>query len=490
MFATRINVRRPAGIAFFFLLISLFAFAVTSKAWAQTPPSQPEPSAEVAGATVQQEQSPDIVGGREAAPGAWPWQVALVSHNSSNAYYGQYCGGSLIAPDWVLTAAHCLEGTPASSVDVMVGVHRLTESWPRIQADRVLLHPDRSEFTLDGDVALLHLSMPVTQTTIALFTAGADGSELDYLRGTVVGWGNMDPNSWFGEFPDALQEVALPLIGWENCRQIWGDAISDKQICAGYPIMNKSTCSGDSGGPLMVQKTNGQWLQVGIVEAGPYPCAGAEYPDIFTRISAYGSWIEGCMQNPDDITCTGADSYEPDDTAPAAHLYTSFGITETHSFHQAGDQDWLRFAVQAGHLYEIRTQHVVTSTVEVDTLIWLFTNEGRTPLAYNNDGISPVDEQPVDEQQTEDMANDSLLRWRAGADGELYVSVENMASPFSAAPAYGAHAKYAIAIVDYAHQSYLPSIEGGIKLTPTPTPTPIWEPPFAGEPTPAPVPNS
>ena len=51
----------------------------------------------------------DIIGGSEAEPGAWPWQVALIQRTQPNAYFGQFCGGSLIAPDWVLTAAHCVD---------------------------------------------------------------------------------------------------------------------------------------------------------------------------------------------------------------------------------------------------------------------------------------------------------------------------------------------------------------------------------------------
>ncbi len=82
-------------------------------------------------AVAAQADAPDIIGGREAMPGAWPWQAALVSHMSSNDYDGQFCGGSLIATDWVLTAAHCVEGVEASLLDLVVGAHRLTDPNPR-----------------------------------------------------------------------------------------------------------------------------------------------------------------------------------------------------------------------------------------------------------------------------------------------------------------------------------------------------------------------
>ena len=72
------------------------------------------------------QDAPDIIGGRESAPGAWPWQAAIVFSRYENAYVGQYCGGSLIAPEWVLTAAHCVDGEPAVPMDVVLGRNKLS----------------------------------------------------------------------------------------------------------------------------------------------------------------------------------------------------------------------------------------------------------------------------------------------------------------------------------------------------------------------------
>ena len=446
------SLRRPVITALLVVLMCSLALAGARTAHAQA--QDPTPAlGPVTGAGVQQEQSPDIVGGREAAPGAWPWQVALVVHTSSQAYNGFFCGGSLIAPEWVLTAAHCLDGMDASLIDVLVGAHLLSSNERRIQADKLLMHPDYSDLTIEGDLGLLHLSEPVTNTTLTLFAPAADGAELDYLRGTVAGWGNMDPYSWFGQYPDALQEVSLPLIGYQACSDLWDLPISSNLICAGYPNMTKAVCSGDSGGPLMVQKADGQWRQIGIVKAGPFGCVGGGSPDIFTRTAGYAQWIEGCVQNPAAAVCTGADTYEPDDTAQAASAYATFGVTETHTFHQAGDQDWLKFDVKAGHLYQIQTQYFVTYTARVDTVVWLFGNEGRTPLAYNDNGR---DKDPFPLFGT--VVDDATLLWRATADGQLYLSVENNASSLDYYPPYGPNAKYAIAIRDYAHQAYLPAV--------------------------------
>jgi hypothetical protein len=424
---------------------------------------------------VQEGQSPDIVGGRKAEPGAWPWQVALVSRTSSQAYNGFFCGGSLIAPDWVLTAAHCLDETEATLIDVLAGTNLLSSNERRIQADRLLIHPEYSAYSLDGDLGLLHLSEPLTYTTIAPFVPGVDGDEMNYLRGTVTGWGNMDPYTWFGVFPDALQELSLPLIDYRACSSAWAYPFTDKHICAGYEVMNKAVCNGDSGGPLMVQKPDGEWRQVGITSAGQIGCVGSPLPDIFTRVGAYVGWIDACITDPNSPACVGADKYEPDDVAAQARVYGTFGVTQTHSFHQAGDQDWLQFAAKAGHLYLIETQHTVTFTAPVDTVVWLFSDEGRTPLAFNDDYRTGA---PFPLFDT--IVDDSGLIIPVQEDGVLYVSVENNASSVDIYRPYGPNAKYTITISEWAHQAYLPIINHVSEETLTP----VFPPPAPAQPAP------
>jgi hypothetical protein len=179
------------------------------------------------------------------------------------------------------------------------------------------------------------------------------------------------------------------------------------------------------------------------------------------------------MQNPDSDVCVGADTFEPDDGAPTAHLYATYGMTQTRTFHQPGDQDWIKFEVKAGALYQIRTQHVVTWTAPVDTVVWLFGDMGHTPLAFNDDyTVQP----PFPLFDT--VLEDSGLDWRAQADGTLYLSVENNAPVFGTYRPYGPRVKYALTIVEYPHQAYLPAIsdisepEPTLELVPTVLPTP------------------
>ena len=92
---------------------------------------------------------PRIVGGQEATPGEWPWQVALVQ-SGGDTYLGQFCGGSLIAADWVLTAAHCVDNDAPGDIDVVAGIHDLTApetGFRRVGLDEIIVHPGWSNST-------------------------------------------------------------------------------------------------------------------------------------------------------------------------------------------------------------------------------------------------------------------------------------------------------------------------------------------------------
>jgi secreted trypsin-like serine protease len=472
------KLHRPVGVVAVLLFVFALSFVFVRTVWAQAADGQ-TPAGQV---SPQQEQSPDIVGGREAAPGAWPWQVALISRSYANAYNGFFCGGSLIAPEWVLTAAHCIDGEGA--IDVLVGTNLLSTNETRIKVDRAIMNAAYVRSGVTGDIGLLHLSEPVTPTAtqkaVTLFDPSTDGDELDYLRATVTGWGNMDPNSFFGVYPDALQEVALPLVDLATCRARWNDLVVDGMICAGYPVMTKSACYGDSGGPLVVQNEDGGWLQVGIVKGGDSGCAGTA-PNLYTRVALYQEWIDACLADMDSPACTGADRYEVDDTAAGASLYSTFGVSQTHTFHQTGDQDWLKFNVQAGHLYTIKTSREYTIQASLNTVVWLFDNAGRTPLTYNDD-LQLIRERPAD-----GIIADSELNWLARSDGQLYISVENLASGSGATLPYGPDVRYFLIIYDQPQRAYLPAIIQPSKSTPAPLPTDAFGNPLTPTPNPPPV---
>ncbi len=255
-------------------------------------------------------QVPEIVGGAPASAGEWPWQVALVQGGAVGPSFldDQFCGGSLIHPQWVVTAAHCItDGSGnvvgVTTVDVIAGIYNLASPASGYQyrdIDQIIRHPSYNGTTADNDIALLHLASPVTiggsgETATALVPLVPSG--IGALTGTnswVTGWGNINASS--PTFPDQLYEVQVPIIANSVCNDSlhWSGMITGNMLCAGYDAGVSSSCQGDSGGPLVVSD-GGQWKLAGIVSWGGVVCGAAYRPGVYTRVSQYGSWVNGVI---------------------------------------------------------------------------------------------------------------------------------------------------------------------------------------------------
>jgi secreted trypsin-like serine protease len=432
-----------------FILATLAIALLTGVAAAQDAPVAPA-----------QSETPDILGGREAEPGAWPWQVALVSSLEENAFDGQFCGGTLIDDEWVLTAAHCVDGTETSLIDVLVGAHYLSQGGTRVRAADIIQHADYDPTELYNDVALIRLSTPVTYTPISLYQTVTGTTELDYMRATVIGWGAKNVvEDWFYyyfEYADALREVALPLVSREQCQRNTYYSVTDAMICAGYETLTKGACYGDSGGPLMVQRADASWAQIGIVSWGPSGCIAMGQYDVYTRVSSYYNWITTCMAEPNALTCRGGDGFEPDNGAAQAQVLATPVTHQMHTFHEEGDQDWVRFDVEAGREYMFLTARITDSVEALRTIIWLFDADGRTPITYTEGTQYWLP--PYDPTFTES----SRLVWTADRTGPIYVSIEVL--PYTYGNTYGPKTRYWLTIGEY-KETFLPAIN-----TPAPPP--------------------
>ncbi|XP_058510114.1 transmembrane protease serine 9-like [Solea solea] len=228
-----------------------------------------------------------IVGGDDALPGSWPWQVSL----NLNGFL--QCGGSLINNQWVLTTTSCLtSGT--SGLVVYLGRQSQEGSNPHEESRTVvhiIIHPSYDSRSNNNDIALLKLSSPVNFTSYILPVCLA-ASDSTFHNGTdawVTGWGNKA----LGEplpSPQNLTEVQVPVVGNRQCQCSYGrSSITENMMCAGPQAGGKGTCHGDGGGPL-VSKQNGTWIQAGITSFG-LGCALPNFPDVYTRVSQYQSWI-------------------------------------------------------------------------------------------------------------------------------------------------------------------------------------------------------
>ncbi len=249
-------------------------------------------------AATDPDPSPQIVGGGPADPDAYPFMVALVSSSSNDAWAGQYCGGSLIAAEWVLTAAHCAQGSNPNSVDLVIGRYDLkSNDGERIGAAEIHVHPSYHPRSLANDVALIKLETPSTASPVGLATT-ANASLWDAgTQATVMGWGFTESNP---AYPEVLYEVDVPIMDDATCASLLGNAFkADSMLCAGELAGGVDSCGGDSGGPLVVPDGSGGWVEVGIVSWG-YGCADPNAPGVYSRVAAFETWIGETVGDPGD----------------------------------------------------------------------------------------------------------------------------------------------------------------------------------------------
>ncbi|XP_056641904.1 brachyurin-like isoform X1 [Diorhabda sublineata] len=231
-----------------------------------------------------------IINGNVATPHQFPYQVGIFVKNPSQT---DFCGGSLISSNYVLTAAHCVDN--AVEVTLIFGAHNITtveNTQVRLVSTEFIIH---SEWDSDNfnknDIALIKLPNSISETTAIKIITLAKGTDTYAEQSSVVaGWG-ITRNSQSGVTP-TLRYITPYIISNADCKNVdsgYDAVILDTLMCTSGES-NRGTCSGDSGGPLAV---NG--IQVGIVSFGSDDCEAGK-PSVFTRVTKYADWI---MQNSD-----------------------------------------------------------------------------------------------------------------------------------------------------------------------------------------------
>ncbi|XP_068410842.1 ovochymase-2 [Eschrichtius robustus] len=248
-----------------------------------------------------------IVGGRQVEKGSYPWQVSLKRRQK------HVCGGTIISPEWVITAAHCVANRNiASTFNVTAGEYDLSYIEPGEQTltiETIIIHPYFStKKPMDYDIALLKMAgafhFDQSVGPVCLPEPG-EQFEPGFIC-TTTGWGRLNED---GVVPQVLQEVNLPILTQDECitalltlqKPISGRTF----LCTGFPDGGRDACQGDSGGSLMCRNKKGTWTLAGVTSWGLGCGRGWRNnlqkddqgsPGIFTDLTKVLPWIHKHIQ--------------------------------------------------------------------------------------------------------------------------------------------------------------------------------------------------
>lgn len=242
--------------------------------------------------TVPTTPSNAIVGGTNASAGEYPWMAAVYFGDPDG---GQFCGGTLVRPTIVITAAHCILGVPAPVISgVLVGRTTLNGTGgDMVPAAGFVIHPAWNAGLNIFDIAAIRLTRPAVGATPLPWATSADASF--FAAGdtaTVTGWGATRED---GSGSNALKEATVPIVSDAECAKAYGvRLVASQHLCAGYPQGGTDTCQGDSGGPLMVRNGSNQFILAGITSFG-IGCARPGIPGVYSEVASLTSFIDAAV---------------------------------------------------------------------------------------------------------------------------------------------------------------------------------------------------
>ncbi|GAB0094521.1 hypothetical protein DMENIID0001_098310 [Sergentomyia squamirostris] len=246
-----------------------------------------------------------VVGGVEAIPHSAPYVVSLQWNYWNNDEASRhFCGGVILSEEWILTAAHCMNGVPEDGYMLVVaGKHdlKVRESGEQSShVDRKVTHHLFTGGIAPYDLTMLHLVTPLqfseTVRSVSLPSSGTVFSgNLE-----IFGWGSISADL-SPKFPNKLQRTTLPILNWEDCEAIMGGPgvtpLHQTNICTGPLTGGQGACHGDSGSALVhFDHMTGEHVIVGIVSWGFFPCGAINSPSIYTDVAQFLDWIHRVEQ--------------------------------------------------------------------------------------------------------------------------------------------------------------------------------------------------
>uniref|UniRef100_A0A672JDH1 Chymotrypsin-like elastase family member 3B n=1 Tax=Salarias fasciatus TaxID=181472 RepID=A0A672JDH1_SALFA len=233
-----------------------------------------------------------VVNGDEARPYSWPWQVSLES-------FFPTCGGTLIAPNWVLTAAHCI--TRFHTYRVVLAEHDMNEEEgpeQSIMVEKMFIHPKWNDNCVScGSVLPLPAANArLMRSSVGFFFSNRYG-RFNYYKMLNTKRALLFPSAG-GPQAATLQQALLPVVGHSVCSRSdwWGSSAKTTMVCAGGE--SQSACHGDSGGPLNCRGRDGRWYVEGVTSfVDGRGCNTPQKPTVFTRVASFIPWISEQMNN-------------------------------------------------------------------------------------------------------------------------------------------------------------------------------------------------